>query len=157
MNRQTDSCCWMTSVYAASQRKSPMRIIVHIGHLRIPFGAANWVLYVTPYPAFSPAFAEFYPTRVSCLTPCPCGFHWDLPFYPIRFLTGNPARRCVVFLFLACSLKLKSWQASPKKYLIGRSFTFTPDAYAPGVQQKAYKWYPISFEKACYDDTVRKQ
>ena len=50
-----------------------------------------------------------------------------LPFYPIRFLTGNPARRCVVWLPLARSLKLKSWQASPKKYPIGRSFTFIPD------------------------------
>ena len=55
------------------------------------------------------------------------GHRHKVPFYPIRFLTGNPARRCVVWLPLARSLKLKSWQASPKKYPIGRSFTFIPD------------------------------
>lgn len=65
-----------------------------------------------------------------------CGLYRGLPFYPIRFLTGNPDRRCVVLLLLARSLKLKSWQTSPKKYQIGRSCTFTPDTNIPGVQRK---------------------
>ena len=145
-NRHTVRCRWMPVYALSAQRKSPMRISVHIGHLKTPILsgiAANRVLCMTPF------LHPLWVCGVSHLAPCPCGLHRDLPFYPIRFLTGNPARRCVVFLPLARFLKLKSWQASPKKYLIGWSFTFTPGADTPEVQRKTYKWNPISFEKAC--------
>lgn len=95
--------------------------------LRLTAGA------VVPSPAERQGFAQSCCIRFLCFAK----FHLlqfdfeshrrKLPFSPIRFLTGNPARRCVVWLPLARSLKLKSWQASPKKYPIGRSFTFTPD------------------------------
>ena len=142
MNRQTvrRRCMPVYALYA--QRKSPMRTNVHIRHLGTPAlsgTAVNWVLCVTPCPVFLPSIFRILSIKGVMLDTLPLRPPLRFAVLPNPVPDRQPCSALCRVAFLGLLVQTEVMTGFPKKYLIGRSFTFTPDADTPGVQRSAYK------------------